>query len=357
MRISDPLQSACLMLCASIPCFGQSLPQISVDTVEATVISEKVKWDSDDPAIWIHPTDRSRSLIIGTDKNSDGAIYAFDLNGKIVARVGDLQRPNNIDIAYGFKMANQRVDIAVVTEREAQRLRIFSLPDLTPIDNGNLIVFNGNTKRAPMGIALYTRPGDNALFAFVSGKSGPSNGYIAQYRIQSDQEGNITMNLARMFGKYSGEQEIESIAVDDELGFVYYSDESVGVRKYHADPDADNADRELALFATEGFANDREGISIYKLDDGTGYILVSDQQANRFWIYSREGSADDIHNHRLLKIIQASTSESDGSEVTSVSLPPLYPSGLFVAMSEGKTFHYFSWDDIAGQDLRKRNSQ
>ncbi len=356
MRIPEPLSSACLILFTSIPCSGQFLSPVAVDTVEARVISEKVKWDSDDPAIWIHPTDRTRSLIIGTDKNSDGAIYAFDLYGKIVARVGGLQRPNNIDIAYGFMVANQRIDIAVVTEREAQRLRVFSLPDLKPIDNGNLIVFEGNTNRAPMGIALYKRPADKALFAFISGKSGPTEGYIAQYRIESDQAGNITMSLARMFGKYSGKKEIESIAVDAELGFVYYSDESVGVRKYHADPDADDADRELALFATEGFAKDHEGISIYKLDNGTGYILVSDQQANKFWIYSREGSTEDIHRHRLLKIIKASTLASDGSEVTSFSLPPLYPSGLFVAMSEDKTFHYFSWEDIAGQDLRKRDS-
>jgi 3-phytase len=145
--------------------------------------------------------------------------------------------------------------------------------------------------------------------------------------------------------------EIESIAVDDELGYLYYSDELTGVRKYHADPDAPEANVELALFATDGFADQREGISIYAVGDGTGYILVSDQQGNAFRIYTREGEPGDPHNHRFVKTVAVSTNESDGSEVTSTVLDPRFPSGLFVAMSDNRTFHYYSWDDIAGDDL------
>ena len=48
-----------------------------------------------------------------------------------------------------------------------------------------------------------------------------------------------------------------------------------------------------------------------------------------------------------------STNESDGSEVTSAVLDERFPSGLFVAMSDNRTFHYYSWDDIAGEILKK----
>ena len=102
---------------------------------------------------------------------------------------------------------------------------------------------------------------------------------------------------------------------------------------------------------TDGFTQDREGILIYKVSDGTGYILVSDQQANAFRIYTREGEPDDPHNHRLIKVIQVSTNESDGSDVTSAVLDERFPSGLFVAMSDNRTFQLYSWDDIAGDDL------
>src|SRR5690606_38241125 len=113
------------------------------------------------------------------------------------------------------------------------------------------------------------------------------------------------------------------------------------------DPDSDNV--ELAIFATTGFTEDHEGISIYKEGNRTGYILVSDQRANKFHIFTREGTAKDPHDHRVVKIIDVTTVSSDGSEVTSVSLGKKFPKGLFVAMSDDKTFQYYSWKDVMGE--------
>ncbi|ULT24625.1 hypothetical protein KUH03_37775 [Sphingobacterium sp. E70] len=47
--------------------------------------------------------------------------------------------------------------------------------------------------------------------------------------------------------------------------------------------------------------------------------------------------------------------QSDGSDVVSIRLNDTFQHGLFVAMSDDKTFHYYRWEDIAGQEL-KRNS-
>jgi 3-phytase len=316
-----------------------------------TVITERVVHDSDDPAIWLHPTDRARSLVVGTDKNVDGGLYAFDLDGRIVGKVLGLKRPNNVDVGYGLPLGGSGVDIAVVTERLANAVRVFRLPDLAPLDGGGIPVFEGEAQRDPMGIALYKRPRDGALFAVVGRKAGPSGSYLWQYRLEDDGTGRVRATKVRAFGAWSLKGEIESIAVDDALGYVYYSDEWVGVRKYHADPEAPDAAAELAHFGKEGFREDREGISIYTLRDGTGYILVSDQQANQFRVFPREGSGGDPHRHPLVKVVPTSTIESDGSEVTSASLGPRFPDGLFVAMSEGGTFHFYAWPDVAGGEL------
>ena len=330
------------------------------------VITEQTPVDSDDPAIWIHPEDPSRSLVLGTDKG--GAVVVFDLDGKIIPdrTVTGLQRMNNIDVEYGLPLGDETIDIAVATERPASALRVFHLPEMTAVDNGGIPVFEGETGDAslPMGIALYKRPTDGAIFAIVSRKTGPSGAYLWQYRLTDDGSGTVVATKVREFGAFSDATslddsgvpelgEIESIAVDDALGYVYYSDELTGVRKYHADPDAPDAGVELALFATDGFAEQREGISIYQIDDGTGYILVSDQQGNAFRIYTREGSPGNPHDHRFVKSVAVSTNESDGSEVTNVPLGDRFPSGLFVAMSDNQTFHYYSWADIAGGDLVK----
>ena len=292
--------------------------------------------------------------MIGTDKNEDGALYVYTLDGKIDEQktVRGLKRPNNVDIEYGLTLNGKPTDIAVTTERFENRLRVFSLPDMKAIDNGGIDVFLGEDLRAPMGLAFYKRPSDGAVFAVVGRKEGPTDGtYLWQYRLEDDGNGNVMGTKVRQFEIWSGIKEIEAIAIDDVLSYVYYSDENVGIRKYHADPDAENADKELALFGTDGFSQDREGISIYQVNDGTGYILISDQEINKFNIYKREGEPGDQHNHQLVKIIDASTTSSDGSEITNVSLNEKFPPGLFVAMSDDKTFQFYSWQDIAGDDL------
>ena len=314
------------------------------------VVTPRVATDTDDPAIWINPLDPARSLVIGTEKHPQGSLHAYDLDGRIVATVRDLLRPNNVDVEYGLAIGGQPVDVAVVTERLAHRLRVFRLPELTAVDGGGLPVFEGEGERDPMGVALYKRPRDGAVFAVVSRKSGPRSGYLAQYRLE-DGGGALKATKVRSFGAVSGAGEIEASAVDDALGFIYYSDEGAGIRKYHADPEAPDAERELALFGTDGFRQDREGISIYTVKDGTGYLLVSDQQAQLFRFYPREGAGGDPHAHPLLKTVRVSTVDSDGSEVTSAALGPRFPAGLFVAMSEGGTFHYYAWPDLAGPDL------
>lgn len=312
------------------------------NTVKATVITEKVMHDTDDPAIWINPTDTSKSLIIGTDKDADGALYAFDLSGKVIKRVGNIQRPNNVDIAYGVLINGKRVDIAVTTERQSNKIRIFTLPDLQAIDNGGIEVFAGENERDPMGVALYTRPSDHAIFAIVGRKTGSANAYLWQYQLTDNGSGAITGKVVRKFGKYSGKKEIEAIAVDAELGVVYYSDEQVGVRKYLVDPAAQN-NNEMALFAKTGFSEDHEGIAIYKTGPSTGYILVSNQGSQSFMVYPREGSNGNPNQYDLICEIPVSAIETDGADVTNVNLGPKFPQGLFVAMSTDKTFHFYDW--------------
>jgi 3-phytase len=325
------------------------------EVLKPVLSTDTVQFDTDDPAFWINKKDSSQSLIIGTDKDQNGAVYVFDLKGKIQKNktVKGLKRPNNVDVEYGLIIGGKPVDIAVVTERFTHKLRVFSLPDMKAIDGGGLPVFEGETGesfRDLMGIALYKDSKSN-IYAVVGRKSGPTQGsYLWQYKLEDAGNGSVKATLIRKFGKYSGKKEIESIAVDDELGYVYYSDEGVGVRKYYADPAKDST--ELALFATTGFAEDHEGISIYDAGNGTGYILVSDQGANQFFIFSREGSPTDPNDHQLLKVVKTSTLESDGSDITNLPLNSDFKNGLFVAMSTNKTFQFYRWEDIAGNDLK-----
>jgi 3-phytase len=323
--------------------------------VMADIVTDSVPHDTDDPAIWLNPEDPAKSLIVGTDKDENGGLYVFGLDGKMIKEktVAGLKRPNNVDIEYGLLLNGKPTDIAVVTERFTHKLRIYTLPDMKPVDGGGIEVFAGETQkeyRDLMGISLYKNK-SSKIYAIVGRKSGPTDGtYLWQYELKDNGKGQVKATLARKFGKYSGNHEIEAIVTDDAMGFVYYSDEGIGVRKYYADPERGN--EELALFGTTGFADDHEGISIYNDSDSTGFILVSDQQAQSFHIFPREGTAKNINNHPLLRVVKVSAKESDGSESIAVPLNDRFPKGLFVAMSSDKTFHFFKPEKILGNLLK-----
>jgi myo-inositol-hexaphosphate 3-phosphohydrolase len=103
--------------------------------------------------------------------------------------------------------------------------------------------------------------------------------------------------------------------------------------------------------APRGYLEDSGGISIYEVNDGTGYALVPNQRATKSHVYKREGKPGNPHNHMEVKTVNVSTNNSDGSEVTNVPVSSKFPAGLFVAMSDDKTFQYYSWAEIAGNDL------
>lgn len=303
--------------------------------------------DTDDPAIWYNKADPAKSLILGTDKgNLNGGIFVFDIHGKLIPSlcINNLSRPNNIDVEYGLFINGKYTDIAVFTERSRNRIRVISLPDCKLIDNGGIPVFEDDSLKSPMGIGLY-KDKRNDIYAFVSRKNGPKEGYIYQYLLFA-KDSIVGARKIRAIGRYSGLKEIESIVIDDELGFLYYSDETVGIRKYYAD--AEKGDQELALFAQNEVANDHEGLSIYKKKNGEGFIILSNQQANKFNVYTRTGTQSQPHNHRLVRVVKAQTIESDGSEIINMPLGQEFPHGLFVAMSANKTFQYYKAEDIVG---------
>jgi myo-inositol-hexaphosphate 3-phosphohydrolase len=328
--------------CNSIPI------KVSETAVLPVLATDTTPNDTDDPAIWYNKLNPQKSLILGTDKgDSTGGIFVFSLEGKLdsARSIRNLKRPNNIDIEYGFQFQGKSIDIAVFTERGTDMIRVVSLPDCKLIDNGGIPVFEDDSLRSPMGISLY-KDKSNDIYAFVGRKTGPKDGYLYQYKLVANENA-VSALKVRAFGKYSGNKEIEAIVVDDESGYVYYSDESVGIRQYYAD--ADNGNEELALFATTGFTGDHEGLSIYKENHEAGYIIVSDQQANKFHLFSREGTKSNPNDHRLVRIVKAQTLESDGSEILNLPFNTSFPEGLFVAMSSNKTFQFYKAEDIVGR--------
>ncbi|MEM9143909.1 MAG: phytase, partial [Bacteroidota bacterium] len=302
------------------------------------VITEKAPNDTDDPAIWVNRENPAQSIVFGTDKETNGAIYAYTLEGEIIEEksIRDVQRPNNVDVEYGFRLNDSTtVDILAFTEREKQRIRLFSVPDMKPLDGGGFPVFTDENTldwKLPMGIGLYKSPRDSSIYAIVGRKTGPKDNYLYQYRFTSDGT-RVRAALVRKFGQFSGQKEIEAIVVDDAMGYIYYSDEGVCIRKYYAEPDLGNA--ELDCFGGEYFLEDIEGIAIAAYPDDEGYLIVSNQQLGEFNIFARADNS-------FVKAVNLSTTATDGCDVVTVRLNDTFTNGLFVAMNDHKDFYFYN---------------
>lgn len=328
--------------------------------VKALRATDALPRDPDDPAIWLNRQDPAKSLVLGTMKVAapDGALAVFSLDGRRQHLLKGPNRPNNVDVEYGLDLDATPTDVAVLTERLGRRLRVYAIaPDgsgLRDISSGEMPILEGapGDQGAPMGIGLFRRPKDGAVFAIVAPKSGPKEGYLWQYRLEDDGTGHVKATFVRRFGSFSGVGEIEAIAVDDELGYAYYADEDKGIHKYHADPDLPDAARELALFGTTGYRQDREGLGIYALPDGKGYIVSVDQLPGEsiFHVYRREGEPGNPHDHsRMLLSFKGGADATDGLDVSSAAMGRDFPEGLLAAMnSRGRNFLLFRWRDIAG---------
>lgn len=345
-----------LLLIAAASCTRRTHPSVDIKPVLAT---QSVTDDADDPAIWVHPNDPAKSLILGTNKVAapTGAVVVFNLDGTIRQTIAGIDRPNNVDVEYGLTLQGRPVDIAVATERLKSRLRVFLIPvdgsPLTDISSPEgARILQGETGEAaePMGIALYRRPGDGAIFAIVAPKNGPRQGYLRQYRLEDDGTGKVKATHVRRFGSFLGGKEIEAVAVDDELGYVYYSDEGSGIHKWHADPDHPEAASELVEFGLKEFAGDHEGIAIYLMPGGNGYVICTDQIAGNthYHIYRREGGPAGPHDHsEMIKCIRGGADSTDGLEATARPLGARFPAGIVVAMNSGpRNFLIFRWEDF-----------
>jgi len=134
------------------------------------------------------------------------------------------------------------------------------------------------------------------------------------------------------------------VVVDDRRGYVYYSDEQFGIRKWHADPDATDADVEIAVLGRSGYTGDREGLAIYERPGDAGFLVSSDQidGGSRLQLY-RRGPAEP---ETATAIVETAADATDGLEATAHPLPG-FPAGLLVTMnSSARTFQLYSWEDV-----------
>lgn len=306
---------------------------------------------ADDPAIWIHPTSPELSLILGTDKQA--GLHVYHLDGSERAMVAPDSKPNNVDVLYGFNLQGRPTDLAVLTTRadRARGLQFWAIDSQTRqlsdvTQGGTLPVVPGDE---PYGCCGYRNPRTGAAYVFVTAKSGA----VEQYELSVNLAERVDAERVRAFQfKFT----VEGCVADEELGVVYFGEETRGIWKVAAEPSPHLPPVLMAKVGENGLRQDVEGLAIYSGPNGSGYLIVSSQGNNTFKIYERG------EPHRFVTTIApvagkfGDVEETDGIAVSNRALPPLFPKGLFIAQDgrngrAKQNFKLFAWEEIAGTTL------
>ncbi len=307
---------------------------------------------ADDPAIWIDKDNPSRSVIIGTDK--DYGFEVWSISGKLLQKLPMHTNVNNVDLRYGFVLGGKEVAIVAGNLRGEAKLAVFVVnPDYTSGDVLKQIAGPDSTGNSitkdSYAFALYRRPSDGSIYVFDRGKT--KKGTLNQYLIEDNGSGKgIKTTLVRKLN-YTGNV-AEGCVVDDEKGFLYLSEEDKCIHKFYADPD--KSGEEISSFAYgDGIKSDREGLALYKCNDGTGYLLLSSQGNATIKIYDREGDNKFIGTVDPIDSQGRTDMETDGVEAVSTSIPPMFPDGFMVLHSDPRAkFEIYDWRDVSGGLLK-----
>jgi 3-phytase len=306
---------------------------------------------ADDPAIWVHPDEPEKSLVLGTDKL--GALHVYDMDGRERQVVGDGLRPNNVDVLYGFTLGGRQVDLAVAECRSPKALGVKvwridpgerKLHDVTAAGDGAGVirVFGGHE---PYGSCTYRSAVTGKGYFFV----GVKEGRVEQYELLDAGGGKVSAKRVRGLKVSSI---VEGCVADDELGVVYIGEEQVGIWKFPAEPDGGVQGKLIAKVGEHGLTADVEGLTLYRAAGGKGYLIASSQGSNTFKVYERGGE-----NRFLLTIDPAGgkiddVSDTDGVAVTNRPTSKQFPRGVLV-VQDGETpggrqnFKLYAWEDIA----------
>jgi 3-phytase len=315
-------------------------------SVEATLETESAPATgdaADDPAIWIHPSDATKSLILGTNKA--GGLLVFGMDGKRKQYIEGI-KPNNVDVRSAYVRDGKAVGLAVASERLKNTLVAWTIdPETTLLTP--LPITGIKPAIEVYGFCL-GKDSVGALFGVITAKSGVAE----QWRLEPRDGGNTLAATLLRTEKLPGQ--CEGCVSDDENGVFYIGEETGGVWKLKAAPGGASKPTKIADVTPSGVITpDVEGITLFTQPGNGGFLVVSSQGSNSFCIFERSGA----HKYLGAFSITAESgkdpvTETDGVDVTHLSAGPGFEQGLLVVQDDEndggrQNFKLVPWQGIA----------
>jgi len=301
---------------------------------------------ADDPAIWVHPGDASRSRVFGTNKKQ--GLLNYDLQGRQVQLL-ESGRLNNVDLRQNLLLGGAMVDLAVATQRDDNTLVVFEIDAQGQAREAARI---GTGLKDIYGMCLHRTP-QGGLEAFANDKSGR----FEQIRITRRQQGAQVAYTGERVRVFRTRSQPEGCVADDHEGQLFFGEEKRGIWTLPTDANAKTPPR-LILATGKLLVADVEGLAIYRgAGKQPGYLIASSQGNNSYVVLDARPPHTVRGAFRIGINAQAGidgASETDGLEVSPANLGGAYHQGLLVVQDGYKrlpdgaqNFKYVAWRDIA----------
>lgn len=321
--------------CASAPPVlpDQALVIAAMETAPAGARGDA----ADDPALWLHPQDAAKSLILGTNKQEGLVVY--NLDGSEAARL-PIGLINNVDLRQS---AERSYDVALASNDQVNAVSVFLVDRTTGTVSHRGDVPTGRLE--PYGICSGREAGRD--LAGVTYKDG-----TAEIWAISASPAELTGELLKTVKLAT---QLEGCVFDEAQGLIFVGEENQGLWKM-AYRDAAPAPEQIDVVGgATGLVADVEGVSLWRGKDGAGWLVVSAQSDDRFVVYDRKAphtamGSFSIGENTALGI--DAVTHTDGLDVFSGALPG-YPRGIVTVQDDGnprkgqdQNFKVVSWADI-----------
>jgi 3-phytase len=291
-----------------------------------------------DVAVWVHPTDPERSLVIGA--GGTAGLELFDLAGSPVMRDSTLEAAY-VDVRYGVPAGRGAEDIVLVVDAAAARLHVLAIdPETRALRAATAAPLPIGTEAT--GLCTYRSGVTGKLYAIVVTDEGD----LQQWALHA-RDNAITGVVVRRIpvGRGAG-----SCTVDDLTQQIFVAVETTGLWRIAAEPESDATP--VQLDALEPFGSLREevkGLAVHRVDEADAYLVTLDVGRSALRVYGLDGERRGAIALAAAGELPA-VEEPEGIATLAGALPG-FEGGLLAVTDEDNGDAYANYKLLACQDL------
>ena len=290
-------------------------------------------------AIWVHPEDGAKSLILGA--GGTGGLEVYGLDGALRQRIGDLEA-THVTVRYDFDLGGKKLPLVIAYEPTRSALIGYTIDEAQKLVRlpGESIVADDELT----GLCSFRSPITGRVYAIGM----TDGGQMLQWQL-FEAKGELSARLVRTVPLGKG---VEYCVVDDATATMYYGDEALGVMSLPVEPETDAMRSIVDLVAPRGgIAEEVKGLALARDSDGKTLLLVSDVSAERLSVYGVDGKLQGRLNIGAGGQVDG-VGESEGLALATAAMGSAYPEGILVIADQDNDGEYSNFKLVGWREAR-----